>query len=91
MSEREELMYRVARALDHSREAAETQHAADEGHDTPENAEKAHFDAAGAIGEVIERLTRLRERHAWDGKRMKHAYRAEQLTGVEFRGGDEAA
>jgi hypothetical protein len=90
VTDREEVFYRLARALDHSREASETQYAADEAHDTPENAAKAHWDAAGLLEGVITRLRTMHDEHVFAAKRMDRAQRIEVATGREYRGGDAA-
>lgn len=90
MNEREEIGYRVMRALDHSRTASEEQEAADQTHSTPEAAEALHWDAAGLLEGSIVRLQALYDRHVFDAKRMGRAQREETRTGVEYRSGDAA-
>jgi hypothetical protein len=90
LTDREELLYRIARALDHSREASEMQEAADQAHATPDNAAQLHWDAAGLLEGVLVRVKAMHDQHVFAAKRMERAARIEQLTGVEYRGGTAA-
>lgn len=90
MTDREEIIYRVARALDHSRMAEEEQHAADVAISTPEAAASRHRDTAGLLEGVLTRVQRLHDEHVFAAKRMERAQRQEKATGVEYRNGDAA-
>jgi hypothetical protein len=85
VSDREEIIYRVARALDHSRSADEEQEAADAAVSTPEAAAARHWDTAGLLEGVLSHLQALHDRHVFAAKRMERAQREEQTTGVEYR------
>lgn len=91
MTDREELIYRAARALDTSRMAEEDQYAADESHGTPEAAASAHWDAASLLRQVGERFLTLADSHTFEAKRMDREHRKEKATGVEYRLGNDAA
>jgi hypothetical protein len=65
VTDREELLYRIARALDHSREASEMQEAADQAHATPDNAAQLHWDAAGLLEGVLVRVKAMHDQHVF--------------------------
>lgn len=90
MTNREDIIYRVARALDASRAADDEQEAADEAISTPEAAAARHWDTAGLLEGVLTRLTALHDRHVFAAKRMDAEHKREIATGVEFRVGDAA-
>jgi hypothetical protein len=91
MNEREDLFYRLARALDHSSEASETQQAADLAHDTPENAAAAHWDAAGLLEGCMVRIKAMHDQHVFAARRMERAADVERRTGIEHRSGNDTA
>jgi hypothetical protein len=85
VNHREDLLYRASRALQTSAMCEEAQEAADSAAGTPSYAARLHWDAAGLLRDLAERLTRLADAHTWDARRMERAAKAEEMTGIEYR------
>lgn len=88
---RTELLIRAARAVDHDLTASQYARDCDEGTVLPSAASKAAWDACGALRTAGEAFIKRAEQQAFAARRFRVAERRELATGIEYRGGDEAA
>lgn len=87
----EDLLIRMARAVDSYNEAQDYIQAADESVGTPEAAAKACWDASSLLRSVGDQLTTLADSMVFAARRYEKADREEKRTGVEYRGGSGEA
>lgn len=87
----ENLLIRMARAVDAYNTATDYMQAADEAVDTPGNAAKVCWDASSALRSIGDALTTLADSMSFAARRYEKAERDEKATGVEFRAGGDAA
>lgn len=85
-----EMVIRAARGIELAALADEHQHAAEEGHGTPEAAASAHREAELLCRSVAERFSALASGHEFMARRMEDEHAKERRSGIEYRGGSAA-
>ena len=88
----ENLLIRMARAVDAYNMATDYMQAADEGHDIPGNAATVCWDASSSLRSIGDALSTLADSMSFAARRYERAQREEERSGVEYsRKGDDAA